>query len=83
MRIAALGEALLERLMVTTSDAVITTNESRAQTLIQRYGPIDVTVLANVPLLAERIDALRITGRKWKTDDSLHGSDHGQSPGLL
>src|SRR5262249_7240253 len=56
-RIASLGQALLERLMVTSSDAVFTTNDSRAQTLIERYGRPDVTVLANVPPLTEELDA--------------------------
>jgi glycosyltransferase involved in cell wall biosynthesis len=56
-RIASLGQSLLERLMVTTSDAVFTTNDSRAQTLTQRYGRTDVTVLANVPSLTAELDA--------------------------
>jgi glycosyltransferase involved in cell wall biosynthesis len=65
-RITALGAALLERLMVTSSDAVITTNDSRAQTLTQRYGRTDVTVLANVPFLTETIDATGTTGANGK-----------------
>lgn len=56
-RLATLGEAFLEWLMVTRSDAVITTNASRAEKLTQRYGRADVTVLANVPLLDEDIDS--------------------------
>ena len=56
--VAARGSAkvrgLVERLMVTTSDAVITTNASRAQVLSKRYGRPEIIVLANVPLLDAR-----------------------------
>ena len=50
-RLTARTGALIERLMVTRSDVVITTNPSRAEVLRQRYGRQDVVVLANVPLL--------------------------------
>jgi len=47
--------ALFERMMVRVSDAVITTNPSRAEVLEQRYGRSDITVLANVPPLQEDV----------------------------
>jgi glycosyltransferase involved in cell wall biosynthesis len=56
-RIAAWVTGLLERLMLRASDAVVTTNESRAAALKQRYGRADITVLANVPLLEREVEA--------------------------
>src|SRR5581483_8477365 len=50
-QITAQVASLIERLMVRASDAVITTNQSRADELSKRYGRTDITVLANVPLL--------------------------------
>jgi glycosyltransferase involved in cell wall biosynthesis len=54
-RLAAIGASLLERTMVGRSDAVITTNPSRAATLRSRYGRADVEVLANVPAVVEDV----------------------------
>lgn len=48
----------VERLMVRRSDVVITTNESRATVLRRRHGDREITVLANVPHLVRRVDAL-------------------------
>jgi glycosyltransferase involved in cell wall biosynthesis len=48
-RILAWASTRLERFMVKRSDAVITTNPSRAAVLSDHYGVADVTVLANVP----------------------------------
>ena len=48
--IAKIG-GLIERLMVRSSDVVITTNPSRAEVLRQRYGREDIVVLGNVPPL--------------------------------
>ena len=64
-RASAKVRGLLERLMVTASDAVITTNASRAQVLSKQYGRQDITVLANVPLL----------------DAHPNGNDGGYPPG--
>lgn len=50
-RVSAKIRGLVERLVVSASDAVITTNDSRAQVLSKRYGRREITVLANVPLL--------------------------------
>lgn len=52
---AAKVSALLERLMMSASDAVITTNQSRSDVLRRQYGRDDITVLANVPLLDESL----------------------------
>jgi glycosyltransferase involved in cell wall biosynthesis len=52
--IAAAGR-LIERLMVASSDAVITTNPSRAEVLRRRHGRKDVCVLANVPSLVRDV----------------------------
>ena len=54
-RLMATTGALIERLMVTRSDVVITTNPSRADVLRQRYGRQDIAVLANVPLLEREV----------------------------
>ncbi len=48
----------LERFMVKRSDAVITTNPSRAAILSRRHGRESVHVLANVPALVEHVEAL-------------------------
>jgi glycosyltransferase involved in cell wall biosynthesis len=50
-RLTAKIGALIERLMVRSSDVVITTNASRAEVLRQRHGRQDIAVLANVPPL--------------------------------
>jgi glycosyltransferase involved in cell wall biosynthesis len=50
-KVAARCSALLERLMMSASDAVITTNQSRSDVLRRKYGRDDIVVLANVPLL--------------------------------
>jgi len=50
-RLMAMTGALIERLMVRTSDVVITTNPSRGEVLSQRHGRRDVAILANVPPL--------------------------------
>jgi glycosyltransferase involved in cell wall biosynthesis len=55
--LVARGGGLLERLLVHTSDAVITTNPSRARVLADRYGT-QVEVLANVPALVEDVTPL-------------------------
>jgi glycosyltransferase involved in cell wall biosynthesis len=52
--IAAAGR-LIERLMVASSDAVITTNASRADVLRRRHGRDDICVLANVPSLVRDV----------------------------
>jgi glycosyltransferase involved in cell wall biosynthesis len=54
-RLVARTGALIERLMVRTSDVVITTNPSRAEVLRQRYGRRDIAVLANVPPLEREV----------------------------
>ncbi len=54
-RLMARTGALIERLMVTRSDLVITTNPSRAEVLRQRYGRQDIAVLANVPPLEREV----------------------------
>ena len=51
------GSRILQRLAVHNADAVITTNNSRAETLMHDYGRSQVTVLANVPFLAEQAQA--------------------------
>jgi glycosyltransferase involved in cell wall biosynthesis len=48
-RAAVRVERPLERLMATGSDGVVTTNESRAAALKERYGLAEVVTLANVP----------------------------------
>ncbi len=50
--------ALVERLMVRTSDVVITTNPSRAEVLRRRHGRHDIEVLANVPPLEREVAPL-------------------------
>ncbi len=45
----------VERFAVTRSDAVITTNSSRADRLRERYGIENVTVLANVPVRVDDV----------------------------
>jgi glycosyltransferase involved in cell wall biosynthesis len=47
----ARGSLALERFMVRRSDAVITTNDSRAAVLRERHGRQAITVLANFPEL--------------------------------
>ena len=54
-RLRATTGGLIERLMVTRSDLVITTNPSRAEVLRQRYGREDIAVLANVPPLERQV----------------------------
>jgi glycosyltransferase involved in cell wall biosynthesis len=54
-RLLALTGRMIERLMVTSSDGVITTNPSRAEVLRKRYGRQDITVLANVPELEPEV----------------------------
>jgi len=54
-RVIAKTGAMFERAMVHASDAVITTNPSRAQVLRERYGRPDITVLANVPPLEREV----------------------------
>lgn len=56
-RIAARTGRLFERLMVRASDAVITTNPSRAKRLEEQYG-VEVTVLANVPARVDEVEPL-------------------------
>jgi len=48
-------ELFLERRMVRTADAVITTNPTRAGVLTERHGRDGITVLGNVPMLVEEI----------------------------
>jgi glycosyltransferase involved in cell wall biosynthesis len=55
--IAAAGR-MIERLMVASSDAVITTNASRAEVLRHRHGRDDICVLANVPPLVRDVTPL-------------------------
>jgi glycosyltransferase involved in cell wall biosynthesis len=57
-RLIAGTGGLIERLMVRASDVVITTNPSRAEVLRNRHGRSDITVLANVPPLTDRVVAL-------------------------
>ncbi len=57
-RLIAMVGALIERLMVHSSDVAITTNPSRADVLRRRYGREDITVLANVPPLERDVVAL-------------------------
>ncbi len=45
----------IERLMVRSSDVVITTNPSRADVLRKRHGRHDIVVLANVPPLEQAV----------------------------
>jgi glycosyltransferase involved in cell wall biosynthesis len=54
-RLMAQAGALIERLMVRTSDVVISTNPSRADVLRRRHGRRDITVLANVPPLERNV----------------------------
>jgi glycosyltransferase involved in cell wall biosynthesis len=54
-KVAARFSALLEGLMMSASDAVITTNQSRSDVLRRKYGRDDIIVLANVPLLDESV----------------------------
>jgi glycosyltransferase involved in cell wall biosynthesis len=54
-RLTAKIGALIERLMVRSSDVVITTNASRAEVLRQRHGRQDIAVLANVPPLEREV----------------------------
>ncbi len=53
--VMAKAAAMVERLMVRTSEAVITTNSSRAEVLSTRYGRRDIAVLANVPPLTREV----------------------------
>jgi glycosyltransferase involved in cell wall biosynthesis len=48
-RLAVRAERPLERLLATSSDAVVTTNDSRAAELHRRYAPRRLVTLANVP----------------------------------
>ena len=57
-RLLAWASTGLERSMVRRSDVVITTNESRAAVLRERYGVPAVQVLLNVPARVERVDPL-------------------------
>lgn len=57
-RIVARGGLVLERLMFRASDAIITTNESRARILQDRHGDRPVTVLPNVPPRIDEVQAL-------------------------
>jgi glycosyltransferase involved in cell wall biosynthesis len=54
-KLLARGSALLEAFMVKRSDAVISTNPSRADVLRERHGREDVTVVQNVPQLQEEV----------------------------
>jgi glycosyltransferase involved in cell wall biosynthesis len=54
-KVAARVSALLERLMMSASDAVITTNQSRSEVLRRKYGRDGIIVLTNVPLLDETV----------------------------
>jgi glycosyltransferase involved in cell wall biosynthesis len=55
-RIRGAGSRILERMIVRRSNAVITTNNSRAEALSKRYRRDDIAVLGNVPFLQERIE---------------------------
>jgi glycosyltransferase involved in cell wall biosynthesis len=57
-RLARLVTGSLERFMVQRSDAVITTNQSRADALGDRYGRNGIVVLANVPTRCDDLRAL-------------------------
>jgi glycosyltransferase involved in cell wall biosynthesis len=57
-RIFARLNMALERFMVRRSDAVITTNPSRAEILKERHGQRPIVVLENVPELREEIQPL-------------------------
>jgi glycosyltransferase involved in cell wall biosynthesis len=57
-RLVARAGALIERLMVRTSDVVITTNPSRADVLRRRHGREDIAVLTNVPPLQPEVTPL-------------------------
>lgn len=48
-RLAVRAERPIERLLATSSDAVVTTNDSRAAELAERYEPRRLVTLANVP----------------------------------
>ena len=54
-RISGLVAKSVENFVVRRSDAVITTNDSRADQLRKRYGRNDVSVLANVPLRVDEV----------------------------
>jgi glycosyltransferase involved in cell wall biosynthesis len=56
-RILRRGSLTAERFSFRRSDAVITTNESRAEVLRRRHGSQKVTVLANVPPRVETLEA--------------------------
>jgi len=54
-RLAVRAERPLERLMATSSDAVVTTNDSRAAALAERYNPRRLVTLANVPARRDEV----------------------------
>lgn len=57
-RTAARASILVERLLVQRSDAVITTNRSRAEVLARRHGRDGITVLSNVPAVVDKLEPL-------------------------
>jgi glycosyltransferase involved in cell wall biosynthesis len=54
-RLAVRAERPLERLLATSSDAVVTTNDSRAAELRRRYAPRRLVTLANVPARRDEV----------------------------
>ena len=57
-KLLARGSAALEAFMVKRSDAVISTNPSRADVLREKHGRDDITVVQNVPQLQETVTAI-------------------------
>jgi glycosyltransferase involved in cell wall biosynthesis len=53
--LAVRAERPLERLLATSSDAVVTTNDSRAAELRRRYAPRRLVTLANVPARRDEV----------------------------
>jgi glycosyltransferase involved in cell wall biosynthesis len=57
-RVAARLTFALERLMIRSADAAVTTNPSRAEVLAARHGRQDIVVLRNVPHLDSAVEPL-------------------------
>lgn len=54
-RLNALASLLAEKFMVHRSAAVVTTNQSRVNALLERHGNAEIEVLANVPARVEQV----------------------------
>lgn len=57
-KLLARGNGMIEAFMVKRSDAVISTNPSRAAVLTEKHGRADVAVVQNVPQLQEEVTAI-------------------------